>query len=158
MDAYGGPGARPWPKTGGRPMGQGPGPWPMGQGPGPRRQFCARAWLLGPHMYSFYVFICVHMYPYVSIYMYVYKSICVSICIHIYIYICISICVPCPVSRVPCPVSRVPCPVSRVRCPVSRVPCLVSRVPCPKQPQQIRFFAALRRRAKFRHGQSGMPY
>ena len=31
------------------------------------RQFWVRAWLLGPHMYPFYVFICVHVYPYVFI-------------------------------------------------------------------------------------------
>ena len=43
MESYGGPGAR---------MTRAPGP--MGQGPGPRRQFWARAWLLGPHMYPFY--------------------------------------------------------------------------------------------------------
>ena len=66
MDTYGGPRARPWPKpktTGSQ------GPWPICA----RRQFWARAWLLGPYMYP-YVCICVHMCPYVSI--------CFQICIY----------------------------------------------------------------------------
>ena len=41
-------------------QGQGPGP-----GPWARRQFWARAWLPGQHMYPYYVSICSHMYPYV---------------------------------------------------------------------------------------------
>ena len=73
----------------------------LGQGPmGPCRQFWARAWLLGPHMYPYYVFICVHIYPYVSlcIHMYPYVSLnqisksaypYVSICI--LMYICIEV-------------------------------------------------------------------
>ena len=47
-------------------MGQGldPGPWARAWA---RRQFWARARLRGPHMYPYYVFICVHVYPYVSV-------------------------------------------------------------------------------------------
>ena len=62
-----GPGPKgPW--TGPGPMG----PWPTPPTPGPRRQFCATAWLLGPHMYPFYVSMCVHMYIDVSICMLMY--------------------------------------------------------------------------------------
>ena len=66
----GGPGSHgPWPCPGS--LGPWPCPWALAlalsMGPGPRRQFCATAWLLGPHMYPFYVSMCVHMYIDVSI-------------------------------------------------------------------------------------------
>ena len=92
-----GPWARgPW-ALGQAPMALAPvhGPWPWARVPGPRAQFCATAWLLGPHMYPFYVSMCVHMYIDVSIcmlmyaLMYRYVSICMflfNICWLLYLF------------------------------------------------------------------------
>ena len=76
-----------------------PWPWPclgalalaLGQEPWPRAQFCATAWLLGPHMYPYYVSMCVHIYIDVSICILMYP--CVSMCVRLYPYLFVDICI-----------------------------------------------------------------
>ena len=68
MDTYGGPRARPWPKTGGGPKwARVPWPWPWARVPGTLPPVVGQDLALGSHMYPYYVSICVHIYPYGSV-------------------------------------------------------------------------------------------